>query len=246
MRSPLDKHIYAKVYLTSPDHLSCSTNTSQPAAQIGGSEPMVDHRPSSRRPPSSWKEDPVPHVLLVLLLVLIVLIGVSIWRAFAGLAPQVAAALVAGITTVLASVLTPVVSKQWERRRQVQQEQREHKLRLYKEFLEFWLRVVVGDKTGVAEVSEKETLDFQTTFTQKLILWGADDVVRKCAQFAKSFASSETQPTHAQPEQLERFGELLAAVRLDVGHKNQDLEPADLLALLVTHSDIRPHLAQPG
>lgn len=185
----------------------------------------------------NWKQ-----ILLGLLFLaaFVALAGFLLWtlfRAFITLPPEIATAIIAGSATILVSVLTLVLSKQWERRLEIEQEHRKQKLPIYEEFMAFWFKVLLSHKPGMNPVSEEEMVEFFSTFTQKLIVWGSDEVLKEYSTFRRQSYVLAEQPSSAHLEPLLIFEQPLYAIRSDVGHKNRDLKLGDLLALFITDVD---------
>ncbi len=79
-------------------------------------------------------------------------------------------------------------------------------------------------------------VDFSSKFTQKLILWGSDNVLKEYSTLLKEFQSSNNKPAHL----MLVFEKLLYAIRSDVGHGNKGLGQRDLLTLFI--KDINNYL----
>jgi uncharacterized membrane protein (DUF485 family) len=171
--------------------------------------------------------------VLVLVIFLILLMGGAwaTWKALMGLSPQVATAIVAGVATILVSVFSIIWSKLYERRKEIEQEQRQQKSPVYEEFLSLIFKVLLADKLGEGPVPEKELLKGMSAFAQKLMVWGSDEVLKEYSMWrriAASSAAKENPVIHVFA--IER---LLLAIRKDVGHKNKNLRQGDLLAIFI-------------
>jgi hypothetical protein len=151
------------------------------------------------------------------------------WRLFRGLQKEVAAALVAGTATVLVSVASVTVGRVLQRRQESDQAIREQKIPMYEEFVGFWFGYMMSAKTGSTPTTE-EVLDFMRRFTQTLMVWGSDDVIKLWSEWRKPFASGNP-PEGATA--LFEFEKLLLAIRREFGHKNKGLETGSLLGLFV-------------
>ena len=188
---------------------------------------------------SSWIGTVMAICLLIALSVLGLWLIYSLWQSYLALPVQLAAPLTVASTTVLVSVFSLIFSKHWERKWEIEQEHRKQKLPIYEEFLVFWFKVLVK-KAGETPVSETEMIEFFRTFTQKLMIWGSDDVVKEYAKFrAQSVPTSENQQLVGM-QLLFAFESLLYAIRSDVGHANKNLLKGDLLSLFV--NDIRTYV----
>ena len=104
----------------------------------------------------------------------------------------------------------------------------------------FWFRVVLGQKSPENAVSQEDMIKFMTTFTQKLMLWGSDSVLKEYTRFRQSSMSASGEQDASNT--LLVLEDLLFAIRADMGHRNSGLRRGDLLALFV--NDIDEHLAK--
>ncbi len=192
------------------------------------------------------KQNPKPN-RWYLLLAIVSSIGVVIglWYAisgllavFAGLQKEVAAAIIVASATILVSVLSVVVGKYYERKRSIEQELRQKKIPMYEEFIRFWFDLFMSEKLTGAPMNEKKMLEYFNTFTQKLMVWGSDEVVGIWSNYRRAFVTTSP-PTDAFHSMLE-FEELLSAIRKDMGHRNKNLKKGDLLGLFI--NDIQKYV----
>jgi len=153
---------------------------------------------------------------------------------FASLDPNVAAAIVAGIVTVTVSVASLLVSRRLENRAQVIKENREKKIPVYEDLLKFMSNLLMANKLGI-QVTDKETIEFMSDFTQRFMVWGSDEVVEAFGQFRRT----STVPKELQKpiELMFRYEELILAIRKDLGHGNKDIKRGDILSLFVNDID---------
>lgn len=179
-------------------------------------------------------------VLLGILLALAGFIAWTIWKAFITLSPEIATAIVAFSTTVLVSVISLILSKHWERRKEIEQEHRKHKLPIYEDFLAFLFKMYRSQIIDKKPISEEEMVEFIYGFTQKIMVWGSDSVLKVYSEFRRKYVSLAEQPSSSMIEPMLVLEKLLYAIRSDVGHKNKGLAPGDLLSLFI--SDIERYL----
>lgn len=115
--------------------------------------------------------------------------------------------------------------------KEIQQEHRRKKIPIYEEFIQFWFKVLFSQQAGSQQVSEKEITKFLSDFTQKLILWGSDEVLRDFSNFRVRFANIN--PDKPPIDIMFEFEKLLYDIREDTGHKNRNLKRGDILALFI-------------
>ncbi len=158
-------------------------------------------------------------------------LGSAIIGAFYGLDAKYGAALVAAAGTVIVSVFSVVVSRYLEARATIRKELREKKIPVYEDLISFMFKILMASKTG-KEVSEKEMIQFMSDFTQRSMVWAADDVLNAWIKFRG--ASIDEAAMKANPfELMFIYEDLIRAIRKDLGHKNKDLTKGKLLSLFV-------------
>ncbi|NPA72099.1 MAG: hypothetical protein GXO35_04645 [Gammaproteobacteria bacterium] len=158
------------------------------------------------------------------------------WESLISLQSDLASAIIAASTTVIVAVLTIVVGRYYERKKEIETQQHARKIEIYEAFLEKWFGKLfeIGQSKSESKdlLSDTEFLQFLAEFTRKLILWGSDDVVKSYSEFRrKSLNAAQTSSTSV--DILLQFEQLLFAIRKDIGHANQSLKPGDLLTLFL-------------
>jgi hypothetical protein len=88
------------------------------------------------------------------------------------------------------------------------------------------------------KVSEEEMLQFVVNFNRRLIVWGADSVIKEWSVF-KGLHEVRNSPPAMILIAIER---ILYAIRADMGHKNKGLSQGDLLAIFI--NDVNSYLRQ--
>ncbi len=167
-------------------------------------------------------------------LVLVAYVARTVWRAALGLNNEIATAIVAAAATILVSVFTLIWSKLWERRLAIEQEQRLQKIPVYEEFMSFWIKVLFSSKPGQPGFQQEEMIEFFKRFTQKLVIWGSDEVILAYIDFrVKSLAVANGTGTNPLETMLS-LERLLLAFRKDLGHGNQALPKGSILRMFVT------------
>lgn len=129
-----------------------------------------------------------------------------------------------------------ILTKYYERKRKIEQEIREKKIPMYVEFVEFWFRVLYSKNITGKKIEEKEMIEFFSDFTQKVMVWGSDEVLILWSRYRRTFVDIED-PKNVSPEKLFDFEDLLMAIRKDMGHKNKGVIKGDLLGLFINDID---------
>ncbi|MCX5825339.1 MAG: hypothetical protein NTY86_18065 [Deltaproteobacteria bacterium] len=156
----------------------------------------------------------------------------------ATLQKEVVAAILAALTAVGVSVLSLILSKYYERKAEIRKEHRDRKIPIYEEFIRSWFKILLADKVGEKPLSEQQIAKFLIDFTQKLIIWGSDPVVKAFVIFREKLIKED--PKFTPKEGLVLFEKTLYEIRRDLGHKNKNLKTGDILALFI--NDIRQQI----
>jgi hypothetical protein len=82
--------------------------------------------------------------------------------------------------------------------------------------------------------SEKELSAFLIEFASKLVLFGSENVVKAYSRFRRAFSES---PSDHRPG-FEAFGNVLLAIREDLGHSNKDLSLVELFTLFINDAEL--------
>ncbi|MFB5761542.1 hypothetical protein [Paenibacillus medicaginis] len=153
---------------------------------------------------------------------------------FNSLQKEVAAALIAASATIVVSVLSVVIAKYYEKKRAIELELRNKKIPIYEEFVEFLFKLLMNKKLEGKPMTEQEVLKFMSGFTQKLLVWGSDDVVLQWSKYRNMFVLEDNPDTRKTMWQMEQ---LLIAIRKDTGHKNKAYKKGDILKLFINDVD---------
>jgi len=160
------------------------------------------------------------------------------WRVIRNLESDLAVAIVAAAASVLVSVLSIAVGRLFETRAKIQEQNREKKVPVYEELMEFMMRVLLGNTLG-KPVPEAEVIQFLMDFTQRIMVWGSDDVLLAWVKFRRQTIQSGA--GNGKPlDAIFIFEDIVKAMRRDLGHRNSGVERGDILALFV--NDIEQHL----
>jgi hypothetical protein len=173
-------------------------------------------------------------LVLALLSYLFWLVITWLISVFNGLQKEVAAALIAASATIVVSVLSLVVAKYYEKKRAIELEHRSKKIPIYEEFVEFLFKLLMNEKLEGNPMTEQEMLRFMSGFTQKLLIWGSDDVVLQWSKYRNMFVNEDNPDTMKTMLQMEQ---LLIAIRKDTGLKNKEHKRGDILKLFINDVD---------
>jgi hypothetical protein len=148
-----------------------------------------------------------------------------VWKNLTQADPQVGAAIAGAAVTIVVSIVAIVWGRGLERRATALKELREKRGPVYEDLLKFLFRVLTAARQSKS-MSPKEVEASLTDFTQRLLVWGSDSVVAAWSRFRQNTSGDAR-------EILPLVESLIATIRLDLGHLNENLGPGDLLSLFV-------------
>jgi len=153
---------------------------------------------------------------------------------FLGLNSDVAQAIIAAVATFFAAVITLVYSKHYESREAERNRIKDKKIPIYEEWISFFMKLALQGKDGAKQkkMTEEDMQKFFIENTQKLMIWGSDQVVFEFSKWRLSLTNSSSESSNS-PNSLLIFEELLYAIRKDLGHENKNLSQGTLLSLFI-------------
>lgn len=160
------------------------------------------------------------------------------FQVLASINSSLAVAIIGASATVLVAVLSVVLGKIYEARSLIQKEHREKKIPVYEDLIAFVFRVLMGARTGRSP-SEQEMIEFMMGFTQRVMVWGSDEVLTAWVKWRR-LATSEVEMRSDPMKLMRNYEELILAIRRDLGHRNKGLQSGDILALFI--NDINQYL----
>jgi hypothetical protein len=159
---------------------------------------------------------------LLIFIFIVILIGAL--RFVVTHAPEaIAAAVIAASATVLVSVFGTLATKHLERRQEIERQQRERKLEVYQQFMDYQFAAMQGVRSEM-DAAERTELDraFHVSFAKNLISWGSEDIIKEYGAWVK------WDDPEASGDIL-GLEKILLAIREDLGYTNKELEAGDLL-----------------
>jgi uncharacterized protein YneF (UPF0154 family) len=136
--------------------------------------------------------------------------------------PTILVAIIAGMVSLGGYFIT----RSLDRQKLIEQQIREQKLPVYNEFVVFILDAVIGQK-----LTQEQMMDFIEKFNQKSIVWLSDRTFKAYVEWAK--ALKKATPGGDPMINLILLENLLKEFRLDIGHKNKDIDKGDILSLFI-------------
>jgi hypothetical protein len=137
-------------------------------------------------------------------------------------------ALVTGGVTVSVAVVSLVIGKLWEQQVKIKQDIREKKIPVYEKQIETFFSIIFAEKNGQRKLTEDEIGKAFQEFTEKLIIWGSEEVIQ--AWLAFRFYDWQNNDSI---EGVLKIETLLQAIRKDLGNSNSKLKVGDITKLFV-------------
>jgi hypothetical protein len=162
----------------------------------------------------------------------IVFIFWKVLKIIASLNTNLSTAIMAASTTIIVSVISILIAKNQETKAYIQKELREKKVPVYEHLISIMFKITYASKLGEAPMPESEVLRQMVDMTRNLVIWGSDEVVKAYVKF-RTFANSNGDST----QMVFIVEELMAAIRKDLGHKNQGFNRGTILGLFVNDLD---------
>lgn len=141
------------------------------------------------------------------------------------------AVIVVALITGALSLLGTVISNIIEYRQNTKRYLYEKKEEAYSEFIEMVYKLQQIQKDG--KISEKEITKDLISFSQKLTLWGSDEVVRKWIEIRTSSLNSDSNSIN----NLFVLEDIIFLIRKDLGQKNKGLKRGDILSFFINDID---------
>jgi hypothetical protein len=159
----------------------------------------------------------------LVILISIVILGGAVWYVVTHAPEAIAAAVIAASATVLVSVFGTLATKHLERRQDIERQQRERKLEVYQQFMDYQFAVMQGVRSEMNAAKQREyDRAFRVSFPKNLISWGSEDIIKKYGAWVK------WDDPEASGDIL-GLEKILLAIREDLGYTNKELEAGDLL-----------------
>lgn len=172
-------------------------------------------------------------IIIAFTLVSIVYLSIKIGYFILGLQKEILAAIIAGSSTIIVSVVSITIGKYYERKLIIEEELRQKKIPMYVEFVGFWFKLIMVEKIG-RKITEKELIEYFNKFTQQLLIWGSDGVVKQWSELRGLTINASDASNF---NNMFEFEKLLYEIRKDIGHKNKGLNKGDLLGLFINDLD---------
>lgn len=158
-------------------------------------------------------------------LIAIIIIGLILWALFHEFsqAPW-------QFITVLITLVGALITLAGNLQIQIRNEQKPKKIEIYDKVIKFFFDSIFAGKLGQNPKSQEELAKGFADMTPDLILWASDDVLNLYIKF-RQIKENNIEDITQNPILL--FGQLLLAMRKDLGHQNNQLNEVSILGTFV-------------
>lgn len=159
-------------------------------------------------------------------IITIAILGLIIWALFyeIGQAPW-------QFITILIALLGTLVTVAGNLNIQIRNEQKPKKIEIYDKVIKFFFDSILASKLGRESKTEQELVQGFSDMTPDLILWASDDVLNLYIKFRQV---TDNDMQHSLNNPIILFGQMLLAMRKDLGHQNDKLNEISILGTFVT------------
>jgi hypothetical protein len=160
-----------------------------------------------------------------------------IWESFSLINSTVAAGIIAATATIIVSVISVLVFKRLDRNAELLKEHREKTKPIYEDMVQFIFRLAFSEKLGQAPLTEAEIAAIMATLTEKMVVWGSDDVINAWFKFRNHSINTNNVPLGI----LFDIEDIMLAIRRDLGHPNKNVKKGKILGLFINdiHENIK-------
>lgn len=149
-------------------------------------------------------------------------------------------ALITGMVSILGVIISSIVAKVLEYRRNTKRYLYEKREEPYAEFIEMVYHIQQNAKGN--PYPEEQIITDMMGFSKKLTLWGSSRVIKKWLKFRELSQQVDEDNTKVNPtaDNLFILEDIMFEIRKDMGQKKRGLSKGDLLAFFV--NDIKNHI----
>jgi len=139
--------------------------------------------------------------------------------------------------TILIALLGALITFASNLQIQIRNEQKPKKTEIYDKVINFFFDSILATKLGREPKSQEELVQGFADMTPDLILWASDDVLNLYIQF-RQMATNNINDSSRNPILL--FGQILLAMRKDLGHQNKRINELSILGTFVNDIENLP------
>lgn len=155
------------------------------------------------------------------------LLVVAFVESITAASPEVTAAIVGAMATILVGISAVLISQAYERKRAAEEAHRLKKVEIYQGFLDMIFRMM-GSKNehlSLIEPDQKELIQYLFKFKSDILLWGSPKVIKAQIEFEAVSGSGD------HKKMFRSVNSLYRAIREDIGLSNSGLNNLELVKL---------------
>jgi hypothetical protein len=137
--------------------------------------------------------------------------------------------------TILVALLGALITFAGNLQIQIRNEQKPKKIEIYDKVIKLFFDSLFASKLGQKPKTKEELVKEFAVMTPDLILWASDDVLNVYINFRK-IANDNIQDS--SKDSILLFGQMLLAMRKDLGHQNNKMSEKQILLTFVNDNDI--------
>lgn len=141
--------------------------------------------------------------------------------------PEVTAAIVGAMATILVGISAVLISQAYERRRAAEEAHRLKKVEIYQGFIDMISRMTgaKNEHLSLKEPDPKELIQYLFKYKSGILLWGSPKVIKAQIEFEDVSESADNQ------KMFRSVNSLYLAIREDIGLSNSGLKNLELVKL---------------
>lgn len=149
------------------------------------------------------------------------------WSAISAATPEITAAIIGAMATILVGISAVLISQAHERKRAAEEAHRLKKVEIYQGFIDIISRMMGASNENLAlkAPDQEELLLFAFKFKSDLLLWGSPKVIKAQIQFETISGGGDTKKL------FRAVNVLYSAIREDIGLSNSGLNSLELVKL---------------
>lgn len=165
-------------------------------------------------------------------LIAIIIIGLILWALFHEFS-QAPWQFITVLIALLCALITALITLAGNLQIQIRNEQKPKKIEIYDKVIKFFFDSIFASKLGRNPKSQEELANGFADMTPDLILWASDDVLNLYIKFRQIGEIKENNIEDTTQNPIQLFGQLLLAMRKDLGHQNNQLNEVSILSTFV-------------
>jgi uncharacterized integral membrane protein len=147
--------------------------------------------------------------------------------------PSVAAAIGAAVIAVFSSVITIMLARYYEAKRERESAHRDKKTELYDSFLKELFKLFLEDTPKKSDTGE--LVPFLREVQRKLILWSGPGVIKSYAEWHAVVTSQGETP---RAKSMIKMIDFFLALRRDLGHSNRGIQREHLIRFMLKNPSL--------